>query len=44
MFDWITWSIWLVGLIILVIWIVIPLKEFKSLMRKHKQVPGKSHE
>jgi len=31
-FDWITWSIWLVGFIIMVIWILIPVKEFKKLI------------
>ncbi len=36
MFDWITWGIWLIGLIILVIWIVIPIREFKSLVQKHR--------
>ena len=36
MFDWITWGIWLIGLIILVIWIVIPVKEFKSLVHRHR--------
>ena len=30
-FDWITWGIWLIGLIILVIWIYVPIKEFKKL-------------
>ena len=36
-FDWITWSIWLIGLAILVIWIYVPIKEFKSLLAKRKE-------
>ncbi|HLE31779.1 MAG TPA: hypothetical protein VJB38_04135 [Bacteroidota bacterium] len=36
MFDWITWSIWLVGFIILVVWIVVPYREFKKILRKHR--------
>jgi len=35
-FDWITWSIWLVGFIIMVIWILIPVKEFKKLVHKKR--------
>ena len=35
-FDWITWSIWLLGFIILVVWIWIPLKEFKKLLAQRK--------
>jgi hypothetical protein len=34
--DWITWGIWLLGLIILVVWIWIPLKEFKRLLAARK--------
>jgi hypothetical protein len=29
--DWITWGIWLCGLAILVVWIVVPIKEFRKL-------------
>lgn len=32
-FDWITWSIWLIGFIILIIWIIVPIREFKKLMQ-----------
>jgi hypothetical protein len=35
-FDWITWSIWLVGFIIMVIWILVPIKEFKKLLRQKR--------
>jgi len=35
-FDWITWSIWLVGLVILLIWIYVPVKEFRKLLRERK--------
>jgi hypothetical protein len=31
-FDWITGGIWLMGFIIMVIWIWIPLKEFRKLL------------
>ncbi len=36
-FDWITWGIWLIGLIILVIWIYVPVKEFRKLVKKKIQ-------
>jgi len=36
-FDWITWSIWLLGFIILVIWIIVPLKEFRRLLADRKK-------
>ncbi|MDZ7291792.1 MAG: hypothetical protein ONB44_18025 [candidate division KSB1 bacterium] len=40
--DWITWGIWLLGLVILVVWIWIPLQEFKKLMaQRRKKVQGK---
>lgn len=35
-FDWITWSIWLTGFSILVIWIMVPVKEFKILIQKKR--------
>ncbi|MFZ1290379.1 MAG: hypothetical protein WAR79_09820 [Melioribacteraceae bacterium] len=35
-FDWVTWSIWLVGFIILVIWIMVPVKEFRILIQKKR--------
>ncbi len=38
-FDWRTWGIWLIGFIILVVWIFIPIREFKKVLenRKHKK-------
>ena len=36
-FDWITWGIWLIGLIILIIWIYVPVKEFRKLVSKKMQ-------
>ncbi len=33
-FDWITWGIWLTGFFILVVWIWIPVKEIKTLVKK----------
>jgi hypothetical protein len=36
-FDWITWSIWSLGFIIMVLWIAVPLKEFRKLVREHKR-------
>lgn len=36
MFDWITWSIWLAGFIILVVWVVVPYREFKGILRKQR--------
>ncbi|MEK6756684.1 MAG: hypothetical protein AABZ02_11085 [Bacteroidota bacterium] len=39
--DWITWSIWLLGFVILVVWIIVPLKEFKKLVaEKRKEHEG----
>lgn len=35
-FDWITWSIWLVGFIIMVIWILVPVREFKRLVQQKR--------
>lgn len=32
--DWRTWGIWLVGFIILIIWILVPVREFKKLLQK----------
>jgi hypothetical protein len=34
--DWITWSIWLVGFAIMVLWILVPIGEFRRLLRKKK--------
>ena len=36
-FDWITWSIWLLGFIILVMWIIVPIKEFRKLKKGHDE-------
>lgn len=33
MFDWMTWGIWAMGVVILGIWIVIPLREFKQMLK-----------
>ncbi|MEA2064177.1 MAG: hypothetical protein U9P14_10795 [Gemmatimonadota bacterium] len=35
-FDWITWSIWSLGLIILIVWIYVPIKEFKHLLKERR--------
>lgn len=34
--DLVTWSIWLIGFLIMVIWIVVPVKEFKKLVQKKR--------
>jgi uncharacterized membrane protein YcjF (UPF0283 family) len=34
--DWVTWSIWLVGFLIMVIWILVPIREFRRLLAKRK--------
>lgn len=34
--DWITWSIWFIGFFILVVWIWIPIKEIKTIVRKKR--------
>jgi hypothetical protein len=30
-FDWVTWSIWLLGFAILVVWIIVPIREFRRI-------------
>jgi len=40
-FDWVTWSIWLLGFVILVVWIVIPVREFKQMMNARKKGENK---
>ncbi|MCK9280568.1 MAG: hypothetical protein M0P71_08105 [Melioribacteraceae bacterium] len=42
-FDIVTWSIWLIGFVILVIWILVPVQEFKKLLRK-KQIQFRKDE
>lgn len=44
MFDWITWSIWLVGFIILIVWIVIPYREFRRILEKHRAAAEKAQQ
>jgi len=41
--DWLTWSVWLIGFAILVIWIYLPLKEFRKLNKTRKS-GGKGEE
>jgi len=40
-FDWVTWSIWLLGFIILIMWVIIPIREFKQLMNSRKKSENK---
>jgi len=42
-FDWITWSIWLIGFLIMIIWIYVPYKEFRGLlkMKRAEKTDGK---
>ena len=35
--DIITWGIWLLGFMILLIWIYIPIKEFKKMIAERKE-------
>jgi len=35
--DWITWSIWLVGFSILVVWICVPIREIRAIIRKRSE-------
>lgn len=43
-FDWITWSIWLIGVIIMIIWIVVPIREFKRLLQqKRAEIKNKTN-
>jgi len=46
-FDWVTWSIWALGLIILIVWIYVPAKEFRQLLKERRErlaAAGKSPE
>jgi hypothetical protein len=36
-FDWVTWGIWLVGFVILVVWIWVPLREFRRLRAARRE-------
>ena len=36
-FDPITWGIWLLGFIILIIWIIVPIREFTTIVRERKE-------
>ena len=40
--DIITWGIWLLGFIILVIWIYIPIKEFKRMIKERRDAVEKT--
>ena len=42
-FDWRTWGIWLIGFIILLIWIFIPVQEFKKLVKKKRHEMNKQN-
>lgn len=44
MFDWITWSIWLLGFIILVIWIWLPIREFRQLLKDRRTQQAETKE
>ncbi len=35
--DWFTWGIWLIGFIILIVWIAVPVREFKKLVRRRRE-------
>ncbi len=37
MFDWMTWSIEAVGIAILLIWIVVPIGEFRQIFRRLRE-------
>lgn len=41
--DWITWSIWLIGLIIMIIWIIVPLREYRHLIKSKIARERKNH-
>ena len=36
-FDWVTWSIWLLGFAILIIWIIIPIREFRQMLHNRSK-------
>ena len=37
MFDWMTWGIFVIGFVILVIWIVVPVREFRQMLRHRRE-------
>lgn len=37
MFDWMTWSVETVALVILLIWIVVPISEFRRIFRRLRE-------
>ena len=41
MFDPITWGIWLIGLVILIVWVWMPVREFRELLRQRKSGPNR---
>lgn len=42
-FDWRTWGIWFIGLVILIIWIFIPIREFKKVLEKKRHDLNKNN-
>lgn len=34
MFDWMTWGIWAIGFGILVVWIIVPIREFRDMLKR----------
>ena len=37
MFDWMTWGIWALGCVIMVAWVVVPVSEFKAMLKRRRQ-------
>ncbi len=34
MFDWMTWGIWAIGFGILVVWVIVPIREFRDMLKR----------
>jgi uncharacterized membrane protein YcjF (UPF0283 family) len=41
-FDWMTWTVEATGFLILCMWIVVPIREFRSIFRRIRQRPRKA--
>ena len=37
MFDWMTWGIWAIGFAILVVWIIVPAREYKEIIKRLRE-------
>jgi len=36
-FDWMTWGIWAIGAVIFVVWVIVPIREFRGMLRRRRE-------